>query len=329
MEFIKKISGMSDIFMKITVLDAATLGEDVTFEKWEDLGTLDVYSTTPENEVINRLAKSEIAILNKVKITAEIINSLPKLKLICVTATGYDNIDISACKEKGVAVCNVKGYSTHSVAQVTISLVLSLITHIFEYNEFVKNENYTNSNLQNRLTPVFHELFGKTFGIIGLGNIGKQVAKVAEAFGCKVLCYKRTPDPDYNCVDLETLLKNSDIVTLHLPLNPQTKNLIGEKELNLMKSDAILVNTARGAVTDEAAVCKAITDGTIGGFATDVYSVEPISKSNPLFKIKDLPNVILTPHMAWGAYESRVRCIKEIAENIKAFNQNQNRNRIV
>ena len=271
--------------MNITVLDAATLGEDVTFEKWEALGNLTVYKYTSASEVVPRLKDSDIAIINKVKMTDEVIKSLPKLKLICVTATGYDNISLSACKERGVALCNVKGYSTHSVAQVTMALVLSLMTHLDEYCDSVKNGEYQNSGIENRLTPVFHELYGKTFGIVGLGNIGRQVARIAEAFGCNVLCFKRTPDPNYCCVDLETLLKNSDIVTLHLPLNDQTEKIIGKKELSLMKPNAILVNVSRGAVTDEKAVADAIKNHTIGGFATDVYSVEPMENISPLNEI--------------------------------------------
>ena len=315
--------------MNITVLDAATLGEDVTFEKWEALGNLTVYKYTYASEVVPRLKDSDIAIINKVKMTDEVIKSLPKLKLICVTATGYDNISLSACKERGVALCNVKGYSTHSVAQVTMSLVLSLMTHLDEYCDSVKNGEYQNSGIENRLTPVFHELYGKTFGIVGLGNIGRQVARIAEAFGCNVLCFKKTPDRNYCCVDLETLLRNSDIVTLHLPLNDQTEKIIGEKELSLMKPNAILVNVSRGAVTDEKAVAEALKNHTIGGFATDVYSVEPMENISPLNEIKDFENVLLTPHMAWGAYESRIRCINEIAENIAAYIKNERRNRIV
>ena len=315
--------------MNITVLDAATLGEDVTFEKWEALGNLTVYKYTYASEVVPRLKDSDIAIINKVKMTDEVIKSLPKLKLICVTATGYDNISLSACKERGVALCNVKGYSTHSVAQVTMSLVLSLMTHLDEYCDSVKNGEYQNSGIENRLTPVFHELYGKTFGVVGLGNIGRQVARIAEAFGCNVLCFKRTPDQNYCCVDLETLLKNADIVTLHLPLNDQTEKIIGKKELSLMKPNAILVNVSRGAVTDEKAVAEALKNHTIGGFATDVYSVEPMENISPLNEIKDFENVLLTPHMAWGAYESRIRCINEIAENIAAYIKNERRNRIV
>ena len=315
--------------MNITVLDAATLGEDVTFEKWEALGNLTVYKYTSASEVVPRLKDSDIAIINKVKMTDEVIKSLPKLKLICVTATGYDNISLSACKERGVALCNVKGYSTHSVAQVTMALVLSLMTHLDEYCDSVKNGEYQNSGIENRLTPVFHELYGKTFGIGGLGNIGRQVARIAEAFGCNVLCFKRTPDQNYCCVDLETLLKNSDIVPLHLPLNDQTEKIIGKKELSLKKPNAILVNVSRVAVTDEKAVAEALKNHTIGGFATDVYSVEPMENISPLNEIKDFENVLLTPHMAWGAYESRIRCINEIAENIAAYIKNERRNRIV
>lgn len=319
----------SDSFMKITVLDAATLGSDVTFDKWQTLGKLTVYNTTPTEQVVNRLENSDVAILNKVKMTKEILSALPDLKLICVTATGYDNVDLTACRELGIALCNVKGYSTHSVAQVTLSLALALMTHLPEYSESVKSGEYTKSGIQNKLTPVFHELYGKTFGVVGLGNIGKQVARVAKAFGCRVLCFKRTPDPDYNCVDLDTLLKESDIISLHLPLSSETKNIIDKKALSLMKKSAILINAARGAITDEDAVADAVKNGVIGGFATDVYSVEPMEISSPLQQIKDLSNVILTPHMAWGAYESRVRCIDEIAENISAFFSGEIRNRII
>jgi len=315
--------------MKITVLDAATLGSDLSFDKWKALGELEVYASTPATEVVGRLENSDVAILNKVKITKEILSRLKKLKLICVAATGYDNIDIAACKEKGVAVCNVKGYSTHSVAQVTLSIVLALMTHLPEYNNAVKSGEYTKSGIQNKLTPVFHELYGKTFGVIGLGNIGKQVARVAEAFGCKVLCFKRTPDTEFNCTSLEALLKESDIVTVHLPLNDNTKNIIDKNALALMKKSAILVNAARGAVTNEADVAEAVKNGIIGGFGTDVYSVEPMEEGSPLQQIKDLPNVILTPHMAWGAYESRVRCINEIAHNIEAFIKGESVNRVV
>ncbi len=315
--------------MNITVLDAATLGNDITFEVWQALGNLTVYQTTQPEDIIPRLKNTDIAILNKVKITKEILNSLSDLKLICVTATGFDNIDTAACKEKGIAVCNVKGYSTHSVAQVTVTLALALMTHLPEYAKYVRQGKYTASGVQNCLTPVFHELYGKTWGIVGLGNIGKQVAKVATAFGCKVIGYKRTPDNEYETADLETVLRQSDIVSIHLPLTNQTKEIINKDTLSLMKKSAILINVARGAVTNEQDVATAIKNGTIGGFGTDVYSFEPMPANSPFISISEMPNVILTPHMAWGAYESRVRCVNEIAENIKSFISGDTRNRIV
>lgn len=315
--------------MDITVLDAATLGSDITFDVWQSLGNLTVYQTTESDDVVTHLKNSDVAILNKVKITKEILENLPKLKLVCVTATGFDNIDTAAAKEKGVAVCNVKGYSTHSVAQVTVTLALSLMTHLPEYAKYVRQGKYTASGVQNRLTPVFHELYGKTWGVVGLGNIGRQVAKVAEAFGCRVICFKRTPDSEYQTTDLETLCKESDIISLHLPLTDQTKEIINKKTLSIMKDNAILINVARGAITNEKDVADAVKAGAIGGFATDVYSLEPLPCDSPFVSISEMPNVILTPHMAWGAFESRVRCVNEIAENIKSFVNGKQRNRIV
>ena len=315
--------------MNITVLDAATLGSDITFEAWQVLGTLTVYQTTQSEDIIPRLKNADIVILNKIKMTKEILVSLPKLKLICVTATGYDNIDTAACKKLGIALCNVKGYSTHSVAQVTVTLALTLMSHLPEYSKYVKQGKYTASGVQNCLTPVFHELYGKTWGIVGLGNIGKQVAKVATAFGCNVIGFKRTPDGEYQTTDLETLCKKADIISLHLPLTEETKEIINRNTLSLMKPNAILINVARGAITNEQDVALAIKEGKIGGFGTDVYSTEPMPWNSPFVSISEMPNVILTPHMAWGAYESRVRCVNEIAQNIKSFLEGKERNKIV
>lgn len=314
--------------MKIVVLDAATLGNDITFEKWEKLGELTVYQTTPENMVIERLKNCDAVILNKVKITKEVLNSLPNLKLICVTATGYDNIDIDTCRKNNVAICNVTGYSTDSVAQVTVSMALALYTNLFTFAKHVSSGAYTKEKIQNCLTPVFHLLKGKTWGVVGMGNIGKKVAEIATAFGCKVICFKKTPTNDFNCVDLNTLCKESDIISLHVPLNENTREIINQNTLSLMKPTAILINSARGAVTDESAVVKAVKENKLGGFATDVYSVEPLEYSSPLNEIANLPNVILTPHMAWGAFESRLILVDEIAKNIEAFKKGELRQRV-
>lgn len=314
--------------MNIALLDYHNLGRDLSFKEWESFGRLTVYPNTAPEEVVPRLADCEIAVLNKIKMTREIIFALPRLRLICVTATGYDNVDLAACRERGVALCNVRGYSTTSVAQVTVGSALSLINRLLEYDGYVKSGKYTQSGLQNCLTPVFHEVEGMTWGVVGMGNIGKQVAKVAEAMGCKILCYKKTPDPKLNCTDLTTLFESSDIISVHLPLTPNTEGLISGELISKMKPNAILVNTARGAVTDEQAIATALLEGRMGGFSTDVYSKEPLSPDSPLNKILHLPNVVLTPHMAWGAYEARCRCVSEITLNISAFLKGEERNRL-
>lgn len=314
--------------MNIVILDAATLGEGLDFSVLDRFGSVTVYDGTPAEMTRERLTDADIAIINKIKINADVLADAAHLKLICIFATGYDNIDLAACREKNVAVCNVKGYSTHSVAQLTVLMALTLIEKIGAYTEFVKDGSYTASGVANRLIPINHELYGKTWGIVGAGAIGSQVAKVAEAFGCKVLAYKRTPSEEFDCVPLAELLQRSDIISLHTPLNDGTCGLIGEKELAMMKPDAILINVARGAVTDESAVADAVLSGKLGGFATDVYSVEPFPTGHPMAKIAHCENVMLTPHMAWGALEARVRCLREIVQNIESFLNNGRRNRV-
>lgn len=315
--------------MYIKILDASTLGEGVDLKQFESFGAVEIFDTTTAAQTAERVRGAEVLILNKVKITEEVLANADALKLICVAATGYDNIDAAACKARGIAVCNVAGYSTHSVAQVTLSLVLALSIHLKEYNRFVTDGSYTESGVANRLSPVYHELCGKTWGIIGLGNIGKQVARVAEALGCKVLANKRTPEVGYTCVDLDTLLSQSDIITVHTPLTEQTRGLIGIEELAKMKPETILVNAARGAVLDEVAVAEALKNGTLGAFGCDVYSTEPFGKDHPFYAIRNLDNVALTPHMAWGALEARQRCLAEIYKNIAAFLNDEARSRIV
>lgn len=314
--------------MNIVLLDAATLGDGLDFSVLERFGKVTAYDGTPAEMVRKRLADADIAIINKIKINTDVLCDAVHLKLICIFATGYDNIDLAACREKNVAVCNVKGYSTHSVAQLTVLMALTLIEKIGAYTDFVKDGSYTASGIANRLIPINHELYGKTWGIVGAGAIGSQVAKVAEAFGCKVLAYKRTPTDELDCVPLAELLTRSDILSLHTPLNDGTRGLIGEKELAMLKPDAILINVARGAVTDENAVADAVLCGKLGGFATDVYSVEPFPADHPMAKIAQCENVMLTPHMAWGALEARVRCLDEIVQNIESFLNGGKRNRV-
>lgn len=314
--------------MKIVVLDAKTLGDDISLSELKQFGDCTVYPSTVSDEVAPRIAECDVVILNKIKLNETNLSEAKNLKLICVTATGYDNIDVEYCKSKGIAVCNVVGYSSHSVAQVTVSMALSLFTHLGEYNDFVKSGEYSKSGIANKLTPVYREIHGKTWGIIGYGNIGREVGDIAKALGCKIIVNKRTPILDVPCVDIKTICKDADIISIHTPLSNDTKKLIGEKELDCMKKDVVLINAARGMVIDEEVVAKAVSEGRIGAFGTDVYSKEPFEISHPFYAIKDLPNVLLTPHMAWGAKEARERCIDEIVVNIKDFLNGGTRNRV-
>ena len=250
------------------------------------------------------------------------------LALIAETATGFDNIDLPYCRRHGIAVANVKGYSTDCVAQLTAALALSLIMHLGEYSAYVRDGSYSSSGLFNLLTPPFHELRGKTWGIVGGGNIGTRVAQIAAALGCRVLVYQRHPHPDFPTVSLDELCAGSDILSLHVPLNEGTKELINAAFLEKMKPGALLINVARGGVTDEAAVAQAVLSGKLGGFAADVYTVEPFPAGHPFDAIRSLPNVILTPHMAWGGVETRQRLLDEIAENIRVFLGGGIRNRV-
>lgn len=313
--------------MKITVLDKATLGEDIEFSVIEKLGELTVYDSTKQEDVAERIADSDVVILNKIKMREENLKDAKKLKLICVTATGYDNIDLDYCRKSSIAVCNVVGYSTDSVAQLTVALALHHAMHLKEYTEFVTSGNYTESGIANRLSPCFYELSGKRWGIVGMGNIGRKVAKIASAFGCEVVCTRRKKDPEYETLPLEKLMESSDIVSVHLPLSEETKNIIDEGMISKLRKGAILVNVARGAVIDERAAADAVKAERIY-FASDVYSVEPLQKEHPFSEILGHKNLLLTPHMAWGAYEARVRCIDEIAENIIAFEKGELRNRV-
>ncbi len=315
--------------MKISVLDVDTLGDDLDLSAFDKLGDVKVYPLTLQDEVIDRIKDAEVLVLNKVKLNSENLPYAKDLKLICLTATGFDNVDIDYCKEHKIAVCNVAGYSTDSVVQLTLSMAFSLCTNLLQFNNYVKSNKYSESGIFNRVKPIFHEMSQMTWGVVGLGNIGRKVANIAREMGCKVLAYKRTPCEDFECVDIDTLLKNSDIVTLHTPLNNGTRHLINEERLKLMKNNAVLINVARGAVVDEEAVTSAIEKGQIAGLGVDVYSTEPMQKDSPYQRILDFDNTIFTPHMAWGAIESRQRCVDEIVMNIKDFYNGGKRSRIV
>ncbi|MBE6530313.1 MAG: hydroxyacid dehydrogenase [Ruminococcaceae bacterium] len=314
--------------MELVILDASSIGNDLDYSGFSQFGHLTIYEETSPLTIIERVRNADVLILNKVRLTRTILSEAPKVRLICEAATGFDNIDLEYCKEKGIAVCNVVGYSTQSVAQLTVAMALSLISNLSTYRSYVASGEYTKSGKPNLLEPVYHEIAGKTWGILGYGNIGKQVARVAEALGCKVIVHKRKPVPDADCVSLEELCRRSDILSIHTPLNDETRNLLNRDRIAMLKRNCIVINVARGAVTDEGAIAEAILTETIGGLGVDVYSQEPFPAEHPFSKIKDFSNVLLTPHMAWGGYETRVRLLQEMVENARAFFAGEIRNRV-
>ena len=314
--------------MRIVVLDAATLGADTDLTPLMQQGTVAVWDNTAPEEIPQRIADAEIIVSNKVRLMEPVLKNAKQLKLICLSATGYDCVDTAYCAKHGIGVCNVPGYSTQSVAQLTVALVLELTNHLGVYRDYVHSGDYSRSGVANALTPVWHELYGKTWGIVGGGNIGRQVAKIAEAFGCRVLICRRKPDENYETVDLDTLCRASDIISIHVPLTAETRGMIGRKQIELMKKNAIVVNVARGAVTDEAALAEAVKTGRIAGLGVDVYSQEPFGVEHPFNAILEDANVCLTPHTAWGAIETRNRCICMVAENISAFYRGERKLRV-
>lgn len=314
--------------MKIVVLDALTLGPEIDFSPLKNAGDAVIFDLTAPEELAERIRDAEVIVTNKWKLNRDNLNCAGKLKLICVTATGFDGIDLAYCRERGIGVCNVPAYSTESVAQLTLTMVLSLAAHLKEYRDYVSSGAYSASGVANLLTPVWHELSGKTWGIIGGGNIGRRVAKLAQAFGCRVLMYRRQEEREFPQADLARLCRESDIISVHVPLTAQTRGMIGPEEIGMMKENVIFINVARGAVCDEKALAEAVEQGRIGALGVDVFSAEPYPADHPYARIQTLPNVCLTPHIAWGAVETRNRCIRIVGENIQAFREGRSVNRV-
>ena len=314
--------------LNICVLDAATLGEDLDLTPLSRVGQVRIFATTDPEEVAERLVDCDIVLINKIKLGASNLKWATRLKLICVAATGYDNIDVAYCRAHGIGVANVVGYSTNNVAQLTVAMALSLITHLPSYNRITADGSYTRGGVANCLTPAYHEIAGKTWGVAGYGNIGGAVGRIAEAMGCRVLAYKRTPVQGVECVDLETLCRESDILSIHLPLNDATRGMFNAAHVAMLKPGAIVINVARGAVTDEKALAEALESGRIGGLGVDVYSTEPFPVEHPFYRLRNRDNVCLTPHMAWGSIEARRRCLEEIVLNMEAFLRGERRNRL-
>ena len=315
--------------MKIVILDAATLGSDIDLSPIRALGDLTVYETTAEGEISARVTDADAVVVNKLKMNEKTLDGAKNLKLICETATGYDNIDTAYCAARGIAVCNVPAYSTDSVVQVTLAMALSLTTHLFAYRDHVNSGAYTREGVANRLTPIYHELSSLTWGVVGGGNIGRRVAELARALGCRVLMCRRGRETVFENADIDTLCREADIISLHVPLTPETRGMIHKGRIASMKQGAILINVARGAVTDEAALAEAIEVGHLGGLGVDVFAKEPFSADHPFSRVMHRENVCLTPHMAWGAAEARARCVGTVAENMKSHLAGGHKNRIV
>lgn len=307
---------------RIVFLDTDTVGDVQNLERFKEFGSYVSYPQTPLADIGERIQNQDIVITNKVTIGAETIESAPSLKLICVAATGTNNVDLEAARAHGITVKNVENYSTYSVAQVTIGLVLHLLHRTDYYNAYVKSGEYSQQNLFTHLGHEFWQLAGRQFGIIGLGHIGKQVAKVAEALGAKITYYSssgKNNDALYRQQSLEELLQTSDIVSIHAPLTEKTKDLLTYEQLSMMKKHALLVNTGRGGIVNEADLAKAIDDELIGGAAVDVYGEEPISVSHPFLQVRLKQRLLLTPHIGWASIESRTLLMEKVYDNIKEY----------
>lgn len=304
--------------MKIVILDGKGINPgDLSWDCLRVCGDLTVYDKTPTDALtIERLQEADIAITNKTPIHGEILDACPTVKLICVLATGYNVIDCDAAAQRNVPVCNVPDYGTSAVAQFTFALLLEICHQIGHHDRVVHQGKWTQCPSFCFWDTPQMELAGKTLGIMGFGRIGQAVAKIASAFGMKVLAYSRTQKPGFDFVSLEELLALSDIVTIHCPLTPQTQGLINRHTLSLMRDGAILLNTSRGAVLDEAAVAEALVSGKLKAAAVDVACTEPIPADSPLLQA---PNCIITPHMAWAPAESRQRILDCTVRSIHAF----------
>jgi glycerate dehydrogenase len=313
--------------MKIVFLDAKTVGDLAEIEEFRKFGDLKVFQTTKASDVGKRIKGAQVVITNKVVIDKKIIKSSPDLKLICVAATGTNNIDLDAAMKAGIAVRNVKGYSTESVAQHTFALLFHILNHLSFYSSYVNSKKYSKSDIFTSLDREITEIHGKVFGIIGLGAIGQRVADLAMAFGAQVVYYSTSgnhTDIRYRRVELDELLSVSDVISIHAPLNEKTKGLIGLIELKKSKNTTIILNTGRGGIVKEKDLVMALNKNMIFAAGIDVYEKEPISPTHPFYKVKEKERLVLTPHVAWSSLEARRELLSGIYKNIQGFIEEKN-----
>lgn len=315
--------------MKTVILERNSLGVDIDVSRFADFGPVTEYPVTSYEDAAERIGDAQCVLVNKIPMGEKILESCPNVKLILESATGIDNIDLDYCSRRGITVTNVKSYSTDSVAQHTFALLFYLLESLSYYDEYVKGGTYASQPRFSHFDKAFFELKGKTWGIVGLGEIGRQVASVASAFGCRVIYYSasgRKYDVPYEAADFKTLLEQSDIVSIHAPLNEYTKHLFTMDAFRQMKPTAYLLNVGRGPIIKDEDLAAALNEGLIAGAGLDVIGKEPIEKDNPLSNIKDSTKLIITPHMAWASTEARERLVSEMYENAKAFLNGEKRN---
>ena len=316
--------------MKIVILERNSVGTDVSVDCISDFGEVTAYrNTVTLDEVRERVKDADIVIANKSPMREETLKDAPNVKFICEFATGYDNCDLEYCKSRGIKVANAVDYCTSMVAQHTFTLALALSQKIFHYDDYVKSGQYSAQDRFSNFDLPFTELEGKTWGIVGMGNIGRRVAKIATAFGCRVIFHSITGKStckEYPQVDKDTLLAESDFLSLHCPLSDLSRNFIDGAALKKMKRTAVLINVARGSVVNNGDLYEALTSGEIMAAGLDVLEQEPLEESNPLSQLKDSNQLIITPHLAWASVEARTRCVEEAYKNIEAFLRGEERN---
>ena len=315
--------------MKLVILERNSVGTDVDVSCFEKFGEVTCYPNTVAANTSERVKDADIILANKAPLNESTLKDAPNVKLICLLATGFDNVDLAYCKSRSIKVTNVVNYCTSTVAQHTLLLALALSEKIAFYDDYVKSGAYSAQDRFSNFDRTFYDLEGKTWGIIGMGTIGRRVAGLAQAFGCRVIFYSasgKSTCTDYERVEFDTLLQESDILSLHCPLSDRTRGLINKDALSKMKETAILVNVARGPVVDTQALYDALVTDQIAGAGLDVLEQEPMAKDNPLAQIKDSTKLIITPHMAWASLESRTHLVEEVANNIEAFLAGENRN---
>lgn len=308
--------------MKIVFLDAKTIGDDIDLSGFDELGEVVKYGFSTPEEARERTKDADVIVLNKVVINEQSIGEAEHLKLVCVTATGTNNLDKEYLAKRGITWRNVGGYSTETVAQHTFALLFYLLEKLPYYDSYVKSEKYVNDTTFTHFARAFHELSGMTWGIVGLGAIGRRVADIAKMFGCRVIYYStsgKNDQPGYERVDFETLLTEADIVSVHAPLDGNTEGLMDAEAFHKMKNTAVFLNLGRGPIVVEQDLADALQAGEIAAAGLDVLSVEPMTADNPLREIKDSEKLIITPHIAWASVEARTRLMKLVEENIREF----------